>query len=699
LRRAVICALVSTVPLVITVPGQLRARAQSGVPECALLASCHFSVLRDQHAKVIDGPHDDHQVDIQYDLYIPDIARSQPQPGIIHFNGLGGGKNDHAAVLTATLMAIHGYVVLAYTSQGNGDPSNGTSGGVLELDSPDYDGKDARQMLDILAARPEVSKVGGDPQVGTTGGSYGGAIQETLAEFDSRVKVISPWRTFYSAEYTLAPNNLGLGYQFQSLPAGPIKHVSAPPVALGWLDAVFVRGLLIGAEHGNVSTCPGWDARICPLVARAVAAGRADPESLAVLQHSSPETWIDPGSYNPLYPGHPRPGLRVPTMLVEGEHDFLFNENEAIADFTALQARGVPVEMIWQYGGHGYDTAPTGGGTGEGDLQGDLDAQRVPEPISAQVAAVYGQKYLPRRLVAWMDHWLRHTGADTGPRFSYYRDWVAYDHAGDAGPAFGDAQSYPAERSQTFGLSADGRLLSPGTSSLPGSVNLLNPAGGVPASFTEQPNFQSPGSTVPGANTPSPWLDVAPSDPPGEVATFTFGPLGHEVTSVGGPTLHLHVRSQSGAADVTLYAKLFDVAPDGSVAMVPRAPAPVRIPLSGGAATADVKLLPVAHLFRAGHLVRLAICTTDAAMTGNRAPDVITLATGGTDDPATFSLPVDEAAIQPEAAPVIGNARTPNPGLPNTAPTGTDPRGTPALLVTGSLIALGISTRRRRVVR
>jgi len=43
--------------------------------------------------------------------------------------------------------------------------------------------------------------------------------------------------------------------------------------------------------------------------------------------------------------------------------------------------------------------------------------------------------------------------------------------------------------------------------------------------------------------------------------------------------------------------------------------------------------------------VRFAIATTDAAMTGNRAPDLVTLVQGGS-DPATFSLPVDAGVLR-----------------------------------------------------
>ncbi|MDQ6947903.1 MAG: hypothetical protein M3256_16970, partial [Actinomycetota bacterium] len=335
----------------LVLPALFPLPASAGSPVCADTGTCAFTVLKDQHSTAVDGPADDRTVDIEYDIYIPNIAATDPQPGIIHFNGLGGGKGDDAAILTSGLMASHGYVVLAFTSQGNSDDATpgstkGHSGGVLELDSPQYDVKVAKQMLDILAARPEVLKIGGDPQVGTTGGSYGGAPQMLLAAFDPRIKVISPWRTFNNPEYTLSPNNLGLDYTLASngggKPVGVLKHgigvpFSVLPVA-GWLDLIYVQGTVLNGVRGNhpgnpADHCPGWNPPVCALYLQSVAAGRGTQSGIELLNNSAPSNYLDPSPVNPLYPGRPRPGLRVPTMLVQGEHDFLFNENEAIATY------------------------------------------------------------------------------------------------------------------------------------------------------------------------------------------------------------------------------------------------------------------------------------------------------------------------------------------------------------------------------
>ena len=48
-------------------------------------------------------------------------------------------------------LARRGYAVLTWSARGFGQ-----SGGQITLDSPDYDVKDVRQLIDWLARRPEV---------------------------------------------------------------------------------------------------------------------------------------------------------------------------------------------------------------------------------------------------------------------------------------------------------------------------------------------------------------------------------------------------------------------------------------------------------------------------------------------------------------------------------------------------------------
>ncbi len=550
--------------------------------------------------QVTDGPNDDHQVAIDADLYVPDDATAAtPQPAIIYTNGFGGAKDDSSGVAVSTFFAHHGYVVLAYSSQGFGH-----SGGVIELDSPDYDVKDAKAVISYLATLPYVEKdAPGDPRVGMTGGSYGGGIQLLTAEFDPRLDVITPFRTWNSLEYSLSPNNLGTAMDWQSNPIGVFKE--------GWTSLFFASGATQplmgnGGTAGNPALiqCPGFDARLCSAYATTVAQGQADATTKALVDASSPATYID--------------RLRIPTLLSQGESDTLFNLDESVRTYQTLRAKGVPVKLIWQSGGHGYDDQP-----GEGDVFGN----DFTNPDA---------KFLPQQLLAWMDRYLRgDRNVDTGPGFRWFRDWVSYDHNASAAPAFGSAPAYPAAESQTFLLSGSDALVPQGQAPQAGSAQLVNPPSGLPAAYSETPNFQQPGATLPGG-APSPFTGLQPTDVPGQFAAFTSPPFARDTESVGVPTAHLHVSSAAGQS-IVLFGKVFDVDAAGNATLIHRLVAPVRI--TDPSRAVDVTLLGFAHLFPAGHSVRLEFATTDMYYAGSRVPDVITLATGGA-DPASFTLPV-----------------------------------------------------------
>ena len=78
------------------------------------------------------------------------------RPAVVLAHGLGGTKAD--SLPTARSLARDGYAVLVYTARGFG-----ASGGLVHLDDPAYEGRDAVAMVDALAARPEVERVGDGP--------------------------------------------------------------------------------------------------------------------------------------------------------------------------------------------------------------------------------------------------------------------------------------------------------------------------------------------------------------------------------------------------------------------------------------------------------------------------------------------------------------------------------------------------------
>jgi dienelactone hydrolase len=655
-------------------------------PACAALGNCHYTVTPGTVA-VLNGPNNDKPATIEYDIYKPDAATAAtPQPAVIYFNGFGGGKGDSSGVAISDYLARHGYVAMPFSSEGFSH-----STGFIELDSPEFDVKNVRALVGILGCQDYVFQdvagscpgTPGDPRVGTTGGSYGGAIQELSAEFDPRIDAITPFRTWSSLEYSLGPNNLSSGFQPQSLPCcGVIKWE--------WTSLFFASGAsqpFLGNGSGlpgnffntqHIPPCPGFDDRLCTVYLETVATGQGS-FAKPLLDNSSPATYIDGGQVADMT-SH---GLHVPTLLGQGQEDTLFNLNDATATYLALKARGVPVSMIWHSNGHGYDDA-----AGEGDVFGNDQTN-------------LDQKYLPPRILAWFDHYLRvNPAVSTGAEFSYFRDWVPYSASSSAAPAYADSGGFPTEGDLTLGLSGAADLVAPGTPPLSGTATATNP-GLPPQSYSETSNFQCPNCTVQGG-APSPFRDIAPFDPPCvgpacEFVSFTSNPFLRDVNSVGIPQAHLHITHTNPAADVVLFGKVYDLAPDGSSTLIKRLIAPIRA--IDTAAPVDMNLLGFAHKFPQGHRVRFELATTDVTVNidNNRVPDQVTLTQGGA-DPATFSLPVDgsTAGVVPPGYPSGGPV--PSTALPNTAAAapGAAPALDVALLGLASLV--GLRAWRRRAV-
>jgi predicted acyl esterase len=574
----------------------------------------HRFVTTDALVHVVDGPTNSHHTTIDTRLYVPDDASSRtPQPAVLMTHGFGLTKLSGEVTSMATFLARHGFVVLTYTSQGFGK-----STGCISLQSRTYDVKDARQLIDRLQAYPFVKKDRKGAVVGTVGGSYGGGIQANLAEADPRVRAINTYRTWNTLQYSLDPNNWVVpgdktGFTHTLAPQGVFKR--------NWTTLLSGSGLgqplgglpPTGNENGTCPqdkassadatglACTGFHLGVCETLAKLSATGDAGATDKTLVADSSATTRID--------------RLRVPTLLVQGQSDTLFNENDAAATYTQLRRQHVPVQMIWNSGGHGgYSSRP-----GECEVFDGTFGGVAPTALD--------DCYLPLRTLAFLNHWLRGT-PDHSPGFSYFRDWVTYKGQG-ATNQYADAPAFPIPGSKTFLLSGTADLV-PGSAKT-GSVQLVNPPGGVPSSISEVSNFTGPDA--------SPGLGLLrPMDIPGQFASFTSAPLRFPILSVGVPSARLQL-SHTAPTDLVLYGKVYDIAPDGTTTLIHRLIAPVRVPNDRLNHAVDIKLLGFAHLFGEDHQIRVTFATTDATSYNNPVADVITLITGpGT----TFTLPAQK---------------------------------------------------------
>ncbi|MER6183426.1 CocE/NonD family hydrolase [Streptomyces sp. NPDC001652] len=517
---------------------------------------------------------------IDADLYRPTGAGRAP--AVLATNGFGGSKSDGSTDGIGKAFAERGYVSLVYSGLGFGG-----SGCLISLDDPDIDGRAAAQLVDFLAgkrAADDGTKADfvtldgkGDPRVGMIGGSYGGAIQLATAAVDHRVDALVPLITWNDLAYSLDPNGAG-------------AHGAVPGAfKWQWANGFYLIGESqpltapnLDPSRINSLDCLHFVTDACRTV-RALNSGSYPADRTAELLAYSRS--VSPVSY--------LSRVKAPTLLVQGQADSLFNLNEATATYKTLKAQGTPAKMIWQSWGHSGGMA-----AGELDLgQGNLEST-----------------YVGKRILAWFDRYLqKKKGAGTGPAFAYYRDWIT-DPAG----TYATADKLPAVNRKLY-LSGDGKLVDNRSKVARGSRTYTNRL--VPTSHSESSLAGTLGLP-----------DPAPYDTEGTYLGWTSEPLTRTTDVVGAPKATLKVVSpkaertqHSGdAADkLVLFAKLYDIAPDGTRTLVHRLVAPVRVPDVTKSFT--VTLPGIVHRYEKGHRLRFVVAASDDAYVGNRGIKPVTV--------------------------------------------------------------------------
>jgi ABC-2 type transport system ATP-binding protein len=227
-------------------------------------------------------------------------------PGLTDPNSQTGIASVPGLVPGIAPLRQAGYNVVTWDPRGEF-----ASGGVLQLDSPAFEGKDVSSIITYVLSLPETKN---NQRIGMVGGSYGGGIQLVSAAIDPRIDAIVPgiaWNTLNSSLY---PNQA-----FKT----------------SWATIL----LLILVEA---------DARINPEIYSATLTGGLlgilTPSQQALLAASGPGSLVS--------------DITVPTLLIQGTVDGLFPLQEAVTNAQLLAANGVPVKMIWFCGGHGVCLNP-----------------------------------------------------------------------------------------------------------------------------------------------------------------------------------------------------------------------------------------------------------------------------------------------------------------------------------------------------
>ncbi|MBF4160073.1 CocE/NonD family hydrolase [Nocardioides acrostichi] len=557
------------------------------------------------------GPDRDVAIDLDTTLYKPRGATAKhPQPAILMTHGFGLDKDANEVVSTARFLAAHGYVVLTYTASGFG-----ASGGCVTLQSLDYDVRSAQQLMtQVLQTKAYVKQDRRGAVVGTIGGSYGGGIQLPLASVDRRVRAAVVGRTWNDLRYSLDPNNLWTpgdrlaGFDHSRPDQGVFKaEWTSLFYALGNAQPAMGNGGCAQAktasgdptEIAGEASCPNFYLALCSVYEQLTATGDADDAAKALIARSSSAAVLG--------------RVHAATLLVQGQSDTLFNLNDATSTYLALRTLHKPVGMIWNSGGHGgYSSQP-----------GECEAY---DGIARSVRRM-DHCYLPLRALGWFDHYLRHRPGGRGPSFAYYRDWVRYSGHGPDDEQYGTARRVRLG-GLTLTLGGQGRLATRPARAQVADLTMTNPPGGSPAAYSETSEFSGPDS--------SPNLAGPPTEVEGQHLDFTSKKMKRPLVVAGVPWARLPLVNTNGQ-DMVFFAKVYDVAPDGSTTLVHRLISPVRVPASEVGAPVRMRLAGFVHRFDRGHRLRLVLATTDQTSYNAKVADVLTLTTG---PGATLTLPV-----------------------------------------------------------
>ncbi len=289
------------------------------------------------------------------------LKAGERAPTVLQGHGWGLVRNrdaDAGGEVGVGVLRRAGFNVLTWDARGFGE-----SGGTIQVDSPDFEGRDVMALVDWVARQPEALLDGeGDPRVGMQGSSYAGAIELVAAGIDPRIDAIAPDIAWNSL--TTALNREGLA-------------------KFGWGAALLGLGTTTGTTLGLFSPYGPETGTIPPELVQ------AGVDGIATGRFSDPvDAYLEGRNLSPLVER-----IRIPTLLTQGTPDTLFSPSEAMRNYEILRRNKVPVKMVWHCGGHG--------------------------------ACLTGnQPSIGRAAIPWLKRWLfEDPSIDTGPRF----EWVADD--------------------------------------------------------------------------------------------------------------------------------------------------------------------------------------------------------------------------------------------------------------------------------
>jgi ABC-2 type transport system ATP-binding protein len=306
--------------------------------------------------------------------------------------------------------------------------------------------------------------------------------------------------------------------------------------------------------------------------------GRFAPDWCAAYNEAATTGTISPESVQLMRESSPisiTDRITAPTLLGGGQSDSLFPLAQVNANAQQLPAT-TPVKVVWHAAGHD-------GGVNETDRLRDITAQ-------------------------WMQaHLAGGPGVSTDFEVSLVEGSALSDRAAGTVEVL-TAPNYPGifgETQATFGL------LGP-------TQQVLAPAGGVPAAITSLPGAGGL------AGLASSFLSVPL---PSQSAGFATAPLTESLSIIGASRASIAVSATSPIDDVTLFASLRVITPDGRQSLPNGLVAPVRLQQVGpDPVVVDIQLPAIVTEVAPGNRLAVVITTTDQGYRMGTGPAVITVA-------------------------------------------------------------------------
>ncbi|MFG2458207.1 CocE/NonD family hydrolase [Streptomyces sp. NPDC048523] len=331
-------------------------------------------------------------------------------------------------------------------------------------------------------------------------------------------------------------------------------------------DALFPNGvfkkLWAGIFVNSAGGCAEFEPQICAMYQRVAQSGVPDAPAEKMLEERSPSAVAK--------------DIKVPTLLIQGQTDSLFPLNQADAAAKAIRANGAPVDVDWIAGGH------------DG---GDLEASRVQS-----------------RVAHWFDRYLKDDkSADTGPAFRVTRTLGTDTGDGESRLTGVTADTYPGLESDEHRITLTGR-----------EQDVSNPAGASPPAVSALPGLGGGGLSQLSALGLGVSLDF-----PGQYAAFESAPVRDDLQITGSPTVTVHVKSTTD--DAVLFAKLYDVGPNGQQTLPSLLVEPLRVTDAKAGKDVTITLPAIDHDIDDGHRLRLVLASTDLGYASPTAPATYTV--------------------------------------------------------------------------